>query len=333
MNKSAFMVGCIAVLGIVGFVVVLTQQRDEEKVEHAKVVSGSSKRAVGGHVAQASVAAQNAGQLASAKATVSDTSAQQLPPLNLSVVQILVALKKQASDGNSRAACRLGFELDRCSLYFKDKAIAEEMRVSIASQPPDSPKLQGFQRMLARVKTSVSKLESICEGLAQEELSGSNRYLFQAASAGQEAATVRYLNGIGLDWDAGPLANKDEWSRFAENFGHLLSRAINSGRPEALEIAANAYLKPTFGEQLLPKDAVQAIAHLYALKQISSASYRDVVQYKIDAAIGQSGLSSTQLETARVIAGVLVAKMIYPAEGVDFSKGTFAGETGAHCEE
>lgn len=257
-----------------------------------------------------------------------------LPELNVPVIQVLDELKAQAQGGNFHAACRLGFELDRCALYYKDKKALEEMRASIEKLPSDALKIPSYQRMIPKIQKAVEKLNSVCEGVPAQELSASSSYLLQAANAGQMSATVRYLHGIGLDWDAGPLANTADWTKFSENFAPLLARSINDGSPEALEIAAIAYLKPTFGAQLMPVDPVKAITYYFALELISAPGYKDVIQSRILSTIKEHNLSSVQVASARANSNSISAKIIkVPAGGIDFSKGTFFGETGQHCEE
>lgn len=257
-----------------------------------------------------------------------------LPVLNTPVIQVLDDLKSQAHGGNFRAACRLGFELDRCMLYFNDKKVIDEMRISIEKLPPDSSKIPGFQRTITKIQKAIDTRSPVCEGLPVNEIGASSSYLLQAANAGQGSSTVRYLNGYGLDWEAGPLANKEEWTKFAENFVPFLDRSINQGLPEALEVAANAHLRPTFGAQLLPLDPVKALTYLYALEQISTPGYRGVLQKRIAFLVKEHSLTSDQVAKTQANAVLISAKMIKsPPGGIDFSKGTFAGESGQHCEE
>jgi hypothetical protein len=167
-----------------------------------------------------------------------------LPPAGLPANQIVDDLLRRAKAGDTRAACRLGAELIRCSILLgnvrnltttpvgerileqmdKDEATLEKEHFDFASA------------LLANVQT--------CTGVDAATVAQGPKWLRTAALAGENDALVLYADGMGMQPGAGsPYSfirdpGFDAWRREAPG---MMWQALRQGSPDAVFALNAAY--------------------------------------------------------------------------------------------
>lgn len=332
--KTAHIIGVLLALGLVGAVGYLLGERSAaapgaaESPREAATAPGVSKRA--------STAAPEASRHANARAPNpgARVPAVPLPPVNTPVAGVLDDLKKQAAAGNSQAACRLSFELDRCHNIPRMQRGAANF-ASLAGQPGLGPELaRRYTAIAEREQSRVMDAQRLCQGVAKEETGEAWRYLLQAARAGHGPSMARYANRRTL-WDEDPIRVLDGLVAFRAEGPGFLQGAAQLGYPEAYEQLAFAQINGMTLGLDIPLDRVKGLAYYIAMMRTGTPEEVARLQRAIDYAMQKENLSQDDLAKARVLAEPLAATLLRrnPPGSVDFTGGSFAGDNGSHCEK
>ncbi len=164
-------------------------------------------------------------------------------------------LRQRAEAGDSRAACQLGVELLRCA----DTSAAQQLLASAehnasASLAPDQ------RAYMARMEDRARRIIAECRDSHADAWRQGNRYLRQAALAGEPEAMYRYARGDSVLLDYSHL-NTPEFDRWRAEAGALLQLSFEAGYVPALFDLMIAYgddSSPTAG--LIANDPTKARA-------------------------------------------------------------------------
>jgi hypothetical protein len=257
-----------------------------------------------------------------------------LPPLEAPVAAILEDLKKQATAGNSQAACRLAFELDRCHNIARMQRGAASF-ANLATQPGMGPDLaKRYTAVAEREQARVLEVQRLCVAVSKEESGEAWRYLLQAARAGHGPSMARFANRRTL-WEEDPIRVLDGLIAFRAEGPAFLSGAAQMGYPEAYEQLAFAHVNGATLGLDIPVDRVRGLAYYLALMRAGTPEEVARLQRAVDYAMQKENLSQEDLARARVLAEPLAAQLLRrnPPGSVDFTGGTFSNDNGSHCEK
>jgi hypothetical protein len=279
--------------------------------------SGSPERAEPGRARGGGGASSGSG-LPAAPAAAADP----LPPLNTPLAAVLQDLKVRAARGETNAACRLAFELDRCRTARRLQRSVANYR-SLAEQPGIGSELQKrYGATAEREQARLAETQRLCDGVPREEGADAWRYLLQAARAGHGPSMVRFANRRTL-WDEEPMRILDGLIAFRSEGPALLQQAAEMGYPEAYEQLALSHLSGSNLGLAVPVDRVKGLAYYLALMRTGTPEEVARIQRMIDYAM------------ARVLAEPLAGPLLKrngPGT-VDFTAGPFSGDNGSHCEK
>jgi len=185
-----------------------------------------------------------------------------MPPAHLPLRDAMASLRLRADAGDSLAACRLGVELLRCAylgLY------PESHDAFMATQEADEEAKGNFSgaNRIAMGRLGHAQLREACAGVPDTLVSQANRYLRQAALAGEPEAMIRYAAGEPLVIGAGSMNHftTPEFDVWRQEARPVLMRALRSGSPEATLLLAEAHAgNSILLAMLLPRDALEASA-------------------------------------------------------------------------
>jgi hypothetical protein len=257
-----------------------------------------------------------------------------LPPINTPVASTLQDLKKQAAAGNSQAACRLAFELQRCHDIPQMQRGAASF-ANLATQPGMGPELvKRYSGIAERDQARVLELQRLCHGVSREEIGDAWRYLLQAARAGHGPSMARYASRRAL-WDEDPIRVLDGLVAYRAEGPGFLEGAARMGYPEAYEQLAFALVNgPSIGLDI-PVDRVKGIAYYLALMRTATPEETARLQRTVEYAMQKENLSQQDLGRARTLAEPLAGPLLRrnPPGSVDFTGGTYTHDNGSHCEK
>ncbi|WP_220396271.1 hypothetical protein [Arenimonas terrae] len=203
------------------------------------------------------------------------TARAPLPPADAPITDIATSLQARADAGDSLAACRLGMELLRCQQVPDE--FAEHHFQELERQEKhhrDEGDTQRAERIAAG-RRAQRDLLAACRGIPQATRDRAHHYLRLAALAGEPDAQLRYASGESLGlmgrFDRLTSPEVDAWRREAPA---LLARALAAGRPEAVQLLAEAYrpgdeATTTIVGWVIPNDPVQAHAYSLLQRQLS----------------------------------------------------------------
>lgn len=164
-------------------------------------------------------------------------------------------LRQRADGGDSRAACQLGVELLRCA----DTSAAQQLMA--AAEQNASGHLAPEQRAyMTRMEDRARQLVAECRDARSDAWRQGNRYLRQAALAGEPEAMYRYARGDSVLLDYSHL-NTPEFDRWRAEAGNLLQLSFEAGYVPSLFDLMTAYSddsSPITG--LIANDATKARA-------------------------------------------------------------------------
>lgn len=187
-----------------------------------------------------------------------------MPLINLPLRDSLASLQLRADAGDSKAACRLGVELLRCSELASYPPQSDAFMVKLESDLEAKGDIDGANNV-AMGRLLHARLRDACSAIPGERFAQAKHYVRQAALAGEPEAMIRYARGetlvIGTS-GMGYMATRefDAWRREARP---VLMRALQAGHPEAALLLADAHVGNGFHlAMLLPRDAVEAGASL-----------------------------------------------------------------------
>lgn len=257
-----------------------------------------------------------------------------LPPLNTPVALLLDDLKKQAAAGNIQAACRVSFELERCHNIPRMQRGASGF-ANLAGQPGMTPELvKRYNAIAEREQARAHEVQRLCQGVSKEESQEAWRFLLQAARAGHGPSMARFASRRVL-WDEDPMRVLDGLIAFRAEGPGFLQAAVQMGHPEAYEQLAFAQVNGITMGLDIPVDRIRGLAHYFALMRTGTPDEVARLQRIVDYAVNKEKLTPEDIAKARVLAEPLAANLLRhnPPGSVDFSAGTFANDTGGHCEK
>ncbi|SDW68217.1 hypothetical protein [Lysobacter enzymogenes] len=164
-------------------------------------------------------------------------------------------LRQRAEAGDSRAACQLGVELLRCA----DTSAAQQLLAS-AEQNASASLAPDQRAYMARMEDRARRIIAECRDSHSDAWRQGNRYLRQAALAGEPEAMYRYARGDSVLLDYSHL-NTPEFDRWRAEAGALLQLSFEAGYVPALFDLMIAYgddSSPTAG--LIANDPTKARA-------------------------------------------------------------------------
>jgi hypothetical protein len=332
--KTPHIIGVLLALGLVGGIGYLLGERSAAApgaAEPSRVAAAApdlSKRPSG--------AAPEASRFASpvARSPGVPVAAPPLPPINTPVATVLDDLKKQAAAGNSLAACRLSFELDRCHNITRTQRGAANF-ANLASQPGLGQELaQRYTAIAEREQARAVEAQRLCQGMTKEETGEAWRYLLQAARSGHGPSMARYANRRTL-WDEDPIRVLDGLIAFRAEGPGFLQAAAQMGYAEAYDQLAFAHINGSTLGLDIPVDRVKGLAYYLAMMRTATPDEVARLQRTIDYAIHKENLSQDDLARARTLAEPLAVPLLRrnPPGSVDFTGGSFSGDNGSHCEK
>jgi hypothetical protein len=254
-----------------------------------------------------------------------------LPAINAPVKEILPALKSLAAAGNANAACRLAFELRRCSPELQDGFRRFAARLFEESEKPfTSPERR--QRIIGEAETAMAgfhKVVALCEGVPKDETTEAWRYLFQAALAGHGPSMARAASAPP---SGPPFEVLDGMLAYREHAPALLERALDMGYPEAYEQGRLSYMIGSLWGLRVAIDRPRALGYAIALGRVSTPQEVERLEGIIAAA--KKDLSPEENSRALQLANGYTEKVLLRVRpgSVDYTRGTYTKDDGSHCE-
>ena len=213
---------------------------------HAKTpeMSASIARSALGEQAQA---ASSVPMLTARSSNYQDSS---LPPDTMLAASVVALLTSRAESGDTRAACRIGVELDRCRQQKLGSALAGS--------------------------------EAHCKGVTDEQTRSAARYLLQSALAGNTAAATLYATAPPMS-ETAFTDQLDDWRDFRDHAPTLLLNAVQAGDVSALYYAYfQAVGGPrTGGVTMVPHDPIVALTYAGALRTLLTGDALTKIESRI----------------------------------------------------
>jgi hypothetical protein len=256
-----------------------------------------------------------------------------LPPANTPVAGSIEDLRRAAQSGDVRAACRLGFEFERCHGLRAQRASIATFR-DLSERPGVGAELaRRYAAIAERDLARLQEVQKLCEGVSAKDAAEGWRYELQAARAGYGPAMVRFASRQALA-DQDPVVALEGFAAFRNEAPLFLQRAADLGYPEAYEQLAFSYVTGMDLGLGVPRDAVKGVAYYTALMRVGTTDEVARLQRAVDYAVQSEKLRPEDLERARAMAEPLAAKLLARnAPGsIDFTHGVFAADNGSHCE-
>ena len=229
-----------------------------------------------------------------------------LPSINARLTDIYSELRRRADSGDKHAACRLGFELDRC---------------------------EAVRRAGADIPQHLKAAVDVCSNFKLDYSVQSWQYVLAAAEAGHTYSAVRFSQGMGLVNASGLAEKVDGWVAYRQSVFPLLERAAASGSPQAVYMLAQLYNRPRF-DKTLPTDSVKSLGYFLALKQVSSPDFQITLSSFIDEILNQPNMRPVDIDRAAEFAKTITPTIRgVPPTGLDFGTGSFKNNDGTECNE
>ena len=261
-------------------------------------------------------------------------SKAELPTQNSKLKDIYPTLVLLANAGDARAACRLAFELDRCSkaeaLDKSSSALEESLKKLDTNEPSYKQKIW----MVNETRKEADLRKAVCSGYVESNPEEGARYALQAALTGSPEMRVRYVLMMGTALDHGqPEATAEGWLQYRDNARQLLQSTIDEGYPQAYETAAFNYLREPGRWRLVQPDPVKGLSFYFALIPFASPAYKDRLEQNIQYMTVKHKLSNAEIVRAREMSGPLMAALSASVTSqVDFTSGSFKSEAGSYCD-
>lgn len=176
-------------------------------------------------------------------------------------------LRLRADAGDGRAACQLGVDLLRCA----DTSAAQQLLAS-AEQNAAGGLAPEQRAYMTRMEDRARRILAECRDAHTDAWRQGNRYLRQAALAGEPEAMYRYARGDSVLLDYSHL-NTPEFDRWRAEAGPLLQLSFEAGYVPAMFELMAAYSddsSPLAG--LIPNDATKARAMRLLVARLTAKS-------------------------------------------------------------
>ncbi len=256
-----------------------------------------------------------------------------LPPQNTGLADHLYALKIAAEKGSTGAACRLGFELDRCLMESGLKAAISSLNEKSSLIDASNPRKERLETMLGNLKSDYEVVQKVCKGISSTEFNSGWKYALQASNDGHLPSMIRYVRQIsaGLDLN-NMLATPEGWVEYKERAPIFLQQAIDRGSAEAYEYAGFMHLRRNEEWRLVPYDIVKGLSYYYALNEVAALNYKDALHRNISHFIADRKFTNDQIDAAKSLS-IPLAKSLREKNTapIDFSKGTQLSGDASYC--
>jgi hypothetical protein len=262
-----------------------------------------------------------------------NSSAKALPAVGRPLVEIRKELEEMVRAGDARAACRLGYEIDRCANLPTERMAPDFWRSNLEKSAPGTPQYDGLRRMLDYSQASLAVAESTCAGFEVPEGTPAWDYTLAAALAGnRQAIWNAVFFPMGLDFSR-PENTLEGWTQWRQYAPGLITAGIQAGDPRVFSIASRDYYMPSFGAQLFDRDPVRSAALLMAILPSAAPAYRPTMERDIAFLVDYLKLSPQDQEAARALAATLPRVNIPSGDSFDWSHGMNPKPTGKECED
>ena len=159
-----------------------------------------------------------------------------LPPVDAPLGPHLDELRRRASAGDARAACRLAMQLDACARLpmferFSDAVVAARATNPEANAPNDSN---------ARWDAQVAGLRKTCVGVVPLDGTEAFRWQMQAARAGQREMLFRAGSRPSLR-SGEILEHVTEWREWRDSALRFLQQAVEAGDARAVMLIPESF--------------------------------------------------------------------------------------------
>ena len=260
------------------------------------------------------------------------TSRRPLPPQNRPLGEILPELETRVREGDAAAACRIGFELDRCNKIATLRTIPDFWREVLAKQPADSARRQDLQWHIGNAEANLAGAEVACANLDPSvDTTLAWDYTLAAALAGnREAIWNASVFPMGLDVKH-PENTLEGWTQWRAAAPQIVALGLQGGDPRMFSIASRYYLLPAYGGRIFDQDAVRSLALTIATETAVSAGYLAVVQHNEQYIIDSNKLTPQQVQAARDLVASL-PPVRKDGDGFDWSRGMNPNAQGSDCE-
>jgi hypothetical protein len=254
-----------------------------------------------------------------------------LPAPGSPFMQIYDGLKARVAQGDHRAACRIGYELDRCKRAQMMRYSADYGRKLLRNPTLTSENRAGLERSVESAEKTLRESEVVCRDVPDWELPRTWDYYLAAAIAGNDYAIYKVsFFPPGLDY-----VHREEtlegWMQWRQYVPELMEQALQRGDPRIVALASRDSRFPREGVRVRPLDDVKAVGYQMALLRGVSETSRSRVQRDLDSLLAQVKLTPAQVEEARAFAATVPLRV--PQGGIDMSRGTDAEGNGKQCEQ
>ncbi len=244
-------------------------------------------------------------------------------------------LKVSSIGGDIKATCRLGFELDRCSLSTALDRSATYFEKRAAAMDTDDPSKSRRANFANTIRKQADQAKRVCVGVSKKDADDGWRYTLLAAKKGHQQAAIRYVMQVGAGLNLAELTDSnDAWLSYKENAPILFSDALTGGsaQAQAYVYAAFNHLSERPGWRILPFDPIKGVAYYETLKIYASSPYKEVLDRNIEYSIKTKNMSASDLEQVSKYSRELAAKLVnIPIGGIDFVYGVAPSENAAYC--
>ena len=261
----------------------------------------------------------------------SDVFSAPLPAPGTPFMQIYGDLKARVAQGDHRAACRIGYELDRCKKLPSIRNSPEFWRKVLTDTALPAARRATAEKNVESAERTLREAEVACRGVPESEFPKAWDYSLASAIAGNGYATWKIsFFPPGLD----PV-NREEtlegWIQWRQYVPGLMEDAVRRGDPRLVSLASRDSHMPREGMRVRVQDPIKAVGYEMALLAGASETYRPTVQRNIEGLIQRLKLSAPQVEEARAFAATV--KLNVPAGGIDWSRGMDPDMDVRQCEQ
>jgi hypothetical protein len=239
-----------------------------------------------------------------------EKTAAPLPPPNTPLRGIYAELAARAHAGDTQAAMRLVYDLQRCqyrdALSTSTLAVADRMRAQAA--PESAAQAESMSGYLSRDLDHLDKLDALCAGITPGQIDARGEWLRLAAQEGDAQAMVCYAVA---PFDFGPTPMSDAWFDWAEQWRKdapiFVARAFAAGQADVVPLLRDAYdqgallgdyrLTSYAYSQLVSPDPM--LAYAYALLYERVAPQSGLESARRIAQTARTGLSDDQIAQAQ----------------------------------
>ena len=236
-----------------------------------------------------------------------------LPPIDTPLQKIYADLAARAHAGDTAAAMRLVYDLQRCRMRDAMSSVTDLVANRFRSEAGTVTAKQ-TEEQNAELKGNLDyldKMDALCTGITPEQIDRRGEWLREAASDGDPEAMVCYAAN---PFDFGPKPLSDAWFDWAEQWRtdapQFVAQALSAGQADVIPLLQDAYsagLQITdtryttypFG-QLMTPDPTLAYTYTLLFEKVAPEKYLSSVQRMAIAA--QESLNADQIAQAQAFA-------------------------------